>query len=88
VPHTGNESAEGHGLILLRRKPVQLTIEDLQRPEPGEDREVQALAHHVEQLRRETVELRTENVKLRAAATSPIRKAVRATKDVIRRRVR
>jgi SAM-dependent methyltransferase len=88
VPHTGNEIAEGHGLVLLRRKPVELTVADLQRLEPGEDREIQALAHQVEQLRRETVELRTENLKLREAATSPAAKVVRATKDVIRRRVR
>jgi SAM-dependent methyltransferase len=86
VPHTGNESAEGHGLVLVRRKPVQLTTEDLQRLEPGEEREVRALAHHVEQLRRETIELRAENSRLHAAATSPIDKAVRAAKDIIRRR--
>jgi SAM-dependent methyltransferase len=88
VPHTGNESAEGHGLVLLRRKPVQLSVSDLQRFEPGEEREIQALAHQAAQLRHETVELRTENAKLREAATSPVAKAVRATKDIVRRRVR
>jgi SAM-dependent methyltransferase len=88
VPHTGNESAEGHGLILLRRKPVQLTSEDLRRLEPGEDREVQALAHHAEQLRRETIELRTENVKLRTAAAPSLARIVRTMKDIVRRRVR
>jgi SAM-dependent methyltransferase len=60
----------------------------LRRPEPGEEREVQALAHQAEQLRRETIELRTENVRLRAAATSPFTKAASAAKDLIRRRVR
>jgi hypothetical protein len=88
VPHTGNESAEGHGLILLRRKPVRPSAEDLRRLEPGDEREIQALAHQAQQLRRETQELRAENAKLRAAATSRTTKAVRATKDVIRRRVR
>lgn len=88
IPHTGNESAEGHGLILLRRKPVQLSTEDLQRLEPGEEREIQAIEHQTQQLRRETAELRAENAKLRAAATSRTTRAVRATKDVIRRRVR
>ncbi len=88
VPHTGNESAEGHGLILLRRKPVRQSVEDLQRPEPGEERELQALEHQAQQLRRETAQLRAENTKLAAAATSRTTKAVRATKDIIRRRVR
>lgn len=88
VPHTGNEIAEGHGLVLLRRKPVQLSAADLRRFEPGEEREIQALAHQAEQLRRETVELRTENMKLREAATSSLTKAVRTAKDIIRRRVR
>jgi SAM-dependent methyltransferase len=88
VPHTGNERPEGHGLILLRRKPVQLSPEELRRLEPGEDREIQALAYQAQQLRRETVELRGENAKLRAAATPIMTKAIRATKDIIRRRAR
>ena len=29
LPHTGDGRAEGHGLVLLRRKPVQLSAEDL-----------------------------------------------------------
>jgi SAM-dependent methyltransferase len=88
VPHAGNEIPEGHGLILLRRKPVQLSPEELRRLEPGEEREIEALEHQAEQLRRETVELRAENAKLRAAATSRIAKTVRLAKDIVRRRVR
>ena len=48
----------GHGKVLLRRKPVRLTVEDLEMLEPSEPREVSALQHLVKQLRRETLELR------------------------------
>jgi hypothetical protein len=50
----GGEKPGSHGLILLRRKPVHLTVEDLERLEPDEPREVSALQHHVGQLRDET----------------------------------
>lgn len=88
VPHTGNERPEGHGLILLRRKPVQLSADDLKVLEPGEEREIQALAHHGEQLRSETLELRAENAKLRASLPSRMAKAARDGKDVIRQAIR
>jgi SAM-dependent methyltransferase len=47
----------GQGWVLLRKRPVQLTPEDLERPEPGEPRELEALRHNVRQLSRELVEL-------------------------------
>ena len=56
-PHTGSDRPAGHGLVLLRRKSVQLTVQDLKRLEPDEPREISALQHHVEQLRRETLEM-------------------------------
>jgi SAM-dependent methyltransferase len=86
VPHTGNDAPEGHGLILLRRKPVQLSAEDLRQLEPGEEREIRALAHQAEQLRRETLELRAENATLRAAATSRVAEAVQVARRKFRRR--
>ena len=49
-----------HGMILLRRKPVRLTVEDLTRLEPDEPREISALQHNVRQLRDEEVALRRQ----------------------------
>ena len=57
-PHTGDDKPAGHGLVLLRRKPVRLTVQDLEKLEPNEPREVSALQHLVKQLRQETLELR------------------------------
>ena len=57
-PHTGGETPAGHGLVVLRKKPVQLTVEDLERLEPDEPREILALQHHVQQLRAETLQIR------------------------------
>jgi SAM-dependent methyltransferase len=56
--HTGENRPAGHGLVLMRKKPAQLTTEDLERLEPGEPREITALEHQVEQLRDETLRLR------------------------------
>lgn len=44
------EGVPSHGIILARKKPVQVTVEDLTRLEPDEPREIEALQHHVEQL--------------------------------------
>lgn len=52
------EARGSHGVVLLRRKPVRLSVEDLERLEPDEPREISALQHNVEQLRKECVELR------------------------------
>jgi SAM-dependent methyltransferase len=52
------DPAAGHGTVLLRKLPVSLTTEDLERPEPDEPRELQALAHQARQLQREIMALR------------------------------
>ena len=44
---------QSHGIIVARKKPVQLTVEDLTALEPDEPREITALEHHVEQLSEE-----------------------------------
>jgi SAM-dependent methyltransferase len=44
----------GHGLLVLRKRDVRLTVEELETPEPGEPREVDALRHNVAQLAAET----------------------------------
>lgn len=68
-PHTGDEaSPHGHGLALLRKKPVELTVADLEALEPGEPREITAMQHHVEQLRIETVRLRAQLQELERGA--------------------
>jgi SAM-dependent methyltransferase len=58
MPHGGGDPPAGHGVVLMRKKPVELTIEDLTRLEPDEPREIAALQHNVEQLRDDTLRLR------------------------------
>ena len=65
TPHTGGDRPAGHGLILLRRKPVRLTAADLTKLEKDEPREITALQRHVRQLRHETSALRGEDLALR-----------------------
>ncbi len=57
-PHDGGEPAQGHGIVLMRKKPVALTVADLLALEPDEPREIAALQHNVEQLRDDTLRLR------------------------------
>ena len=49
--------SEGHGVVVLRRKPVTLSVDDLTELE-DDPREVAALRHNVAQLQREVLELR------------------------------
>jgi SAM-dependent methyltransferase len=56
------EGKPSHGIVLARKKPVALTVEDLTRLEPDEPRELAALSHHVEQLAAESKELREASV--------------------------
>ena len=46
--------------MVARKKPVQLTVEDLKAIEPDEPREITALEHHAQQLADETIRLRAE----------------------------
>ena len=50
--------APSHGCVLMRKRPVELTEEELIRPEPDEPREILAMRHQIEQLRDETLEMR------------------------------
>ena len=63
-PYTGGDPPAGHGLVLMRSKPVELTSEDLERLEPDEPREIMALRHHARQLRDETLQLRQAHKEL------------------------
>jgi SAM-dependent methyltransferase len=58
------EGAPSHGIILARKKPVQLTVEEVVALEPDEPREILALQHHVAQLAAESESLREENYSL------------------------
>ena len=42
-----------HRWLAMRKRDVTLTVEDLERPEPGEPRELTAARHHARQLRHE-----------------------------------
>jgi SAM-dependent methyltransferase len=63
-PYTGGNPPAGHGLVLLRRKPVKLTVDDLELIDPAEPREILALQHHIRQLRDETLDLRRAHADL------------------------
>lgn len=52
------EGVPSHGIVVARKRPVQLTVDDLTELEPNEPREILALRHHVEQLTSEAKELR------------------------------
>ena len=60
LPRT-EPDVESHGVIVARKKPVDLTVEALKALEPGEPREIKALEHLVEQLSRECVDLRVSH---------------------------
>jgi SAM-dependent methyltransferase len=49
----GSAPLYGQGLVVMRKRPVELATEDLERPEPGEEREIAALRQNVASLRRE-----------------------------------
>jgi SAM-dependent methyltransferase len=69
----------GHGLMVLRKREVHVTEEDLRTPEPGELREYAALAHNVEQLTSEMVALGSD----RETVTSEL-DAVRADRELVK----
>lgn len=52
------EGVPSHGVILARKKPVSIGVEELVAFEPDEPRELQSVLHHVEQLADETYRLR------------------------------
>jgi len=52
------DGVPSHGIILARKKPVKLTIEELTALEPDEPREITALSHHAAQLADEVERLR------------------------------
>lgn len=63
----GLPSPEGQGVVLMRKRSVKLTQQDLERPEPGEPREALAALNNVRQLTGELVALRAAHDQLAAA---------------------
>jgi SAM-dependent methyltransferase len=61
-PNEGNPGT--HGYLVARKRPVRLTASDLERPEPGDERELAAARHNIEQLHAEDRRVREQ---LRAA---------------------
>jgi SAM-dependent methyltransferase len=66
------EPGHGQGVCLLRKKPVELTVEDLEHWEPGEPRELEAVRHNLDQLERELAGLRASRS---WRVTAPLRSA-------------
>ena len=58
VVGSGEPPREGQGVVLMRKLAVELTQEELERPEPAEPREAVAALNNVGQLTRELVALR------------------------------
>jgi len=53
------ERGTGHGVVVARKRPVDVTVADLERPEPDEPREWASLLHQQRHLFRELVEQRS-----------------------------
>jgi SAM-dependent methyltransferase len=60
----------GHGLLVLRKRETKATIAELEAPEPGEPREIEALRHNVDQLAAETIALARDRAAVAAALDS------------------
>lgn len=73
------EGVPSHGIVLARKKPVELTVEDLTRLEPDEPREIEALRHHIEQLADETTRLRVAH-EVQAAEIATLRPELQQVK--------
>jgi SAM-dependent methyltransferase len=54
-----------HSWALLRKRPIELTPEDLERPEPGEPRELAAIRHNLRQVQAEAGRIAEERRHLR-----------------------
>jgi len=69
-----------HGLVVARKKPVEVSAEELTRLEPDEPREMRALRHHVEQLEAEALRLRAAQEAMEAGLKASRAEAQQAHK--------
>ena len=66
------DRSRSHGVVVLRRKPVRVSVDDLKALE-DDPREIAALQHNIEQLQRESLAFRARRPQsLRQAARSPL----------------
>jgi SAM-dependent methyltransferase len=73
----------GQGSVLLRKKPVQLTREDLERVSAGEPRELDSLRHNIERLHREEIALRAGYESARSwRVTRPLRRVAASVREL------
>jgi SAM-dependent methyltransferase len=80
----------GPGIVLMRKRRVDLTPDDLLAPEPGEPREFDYLRANVEQLSRENADLRRslERVQRVLRPVPPLYRVVRRAANTLRSRRR
>jgi SAM-dependent methyltransferase len=50
LPRVGDDGSPSHGIVLARKKPAQVTVEEMKALDLDEPRELKALEHHVDQL--------------------------------------
>jgi SAM-dependent methyltransferase len=82
--------ASGPGVVAMRKRNVDLTVDDLLAPEPGEPREFEYLRANVEQLSRENADLRRslERVQHVLRPVMPVYRVFRSATNSIRSRRR
>lgn len=73
-----------HGLVVLRRRDVDVSVASLQRIDPGEAREIAALRHQVALLQGESTGLRGERDALAAAQAARFTRRVRGRLEQLR----
>jgi hypothetical protein len=76
----------GEGAVLMRRRDVNPTPEVLERIDPGEERELEALRHNLEQVQREGVLVReAQEARVREYEQSLSWRLTRPLRAVVRR---
>jgi SAM-dependent methyltransferase len=78
---------QGQGIAVLRRKPVELGLEELERVDPAEAREIAALRYNLELVQREARHARTEQARLTAELVEARLAGVAASASGIRARL-
>jgi SAM-dependent methyltransferase len=80
----------GEGMVLMRRRDVEVTPEELARIDPGEERELRALRHNLQQVQREGLLVRqaaeAEREAMEQSLSWRVTRPLRAAANVLRRR--
>lgn len=82
---TGPPPLLGQGVVVMRKRDGEFTRADLERPEPGEPRELAAAQENVATLRAEVEELAAENRMFAASRSWRLGRPLRAVARVARR---